>query len=354
MSKARVIVLSVVHQGLTKAEAARRLGVSWQWVHTLVERYRAGGLDALDVRSSRPHRSPHALDEDIRARILSLRRELGAQGLDAGPVTIAWHLAEGGRRVPSTSSIRRVLLAADLITPAPAKRPRSSLRRFAAEQPNETWQSDFTHWQLADGTDVEILNWLDDHSRRLLSCRALDRVTGTDVIDSFVECVNHFGVPTSTLTDNGVVYTARFVKGRNGFEQLLGALGVQQKNGHPNHPQTQGKIERFPQTLKRWLAQQPPARDLVALQAQLDVFSHLYNERRPHRALGRLTPSPAYAARPVAGPREGVAAHYRVRFDVVDRFGKVTLRHAGRMRHLGVGVAHATTRVIMGHRISVG
>ncbi len=100
---------------------------------------------------------------------MQLRVALIAAGRDAGPVTIAWHLAREGLHAPSTSTIRRILHAAGLITPEPRKRPRSSYIRFEAAQPNETWQSDFTHWRLADGTDVEILNWLDDHSRMLLS-----------------------------------------------------------------------------------------------------------------------------------------------------------------------------------------
>jgi transposase len=178
MSKARVIVLSVVHQGLSQAEAARRYGVSWRWVHTLVQRYHEGGLEAVDARSSRPRSSPQRTSEEVRTVILELRRELTRESLDAGPETIQWHLKERGYRVPSTSTIRRVLVEAGLVTPQPKKRPRSSLHRFVADQPNETWQGDFTHWQLRDGTEVEIINWLDDHSRFVLSMTAHARATG--------------------------------------------------------------------------------------------------------------------------------------------------------------------------------
>ena len=258
MSKAKVIVLSVVEQGLSKAEAARRYEVSWRWVHTLVQRYQADGLAGLEPRSRRPHSNPHATSELVRTRILELRHKLTIDGLDAGPATIAWHLAAEGLHPPALSTIRRVLHAEHLIVPEPRKRPKSSLRRFAAEQPNETWQSDFTHWPLADGTDTEILNWLDDHSRYLLACTAHPRVTGDLVVDTFTTCINTYGTPASTLTDNGSVYTSRFTGGRNAFEYLLHALGIQQKNGHPGHPQTQGKIERFHRTLKDWLAAQPP------------------------------------------------------------------------------------------------
>lgn len=348
MSKARVIVLSVVEQGLTKAEAARRFEVSWQWVHTLVQRYEVDGLAGLEPRSRRPRSNPNQTSEHVRTRIIELRQKLTIDGLDAGPVTIAWHLTAEGLPAPAPSTIRRILHAENLIVPEPRKRPRTALRRFAAEQPNETWQSDFTHWPLADGTDTEILNWLDDHSRYLLACTAHRRVTGDLVVETFTTCINTYGPPASTLTDNGSVYTSRFTGGRNGFEYLLHALGIQQKNGHPNHPQTQGKIERFHSTLKRWLATQPLATDLPTLQAQLDTFRELYNTARPHRALDRTTPHTAYHARPKARPAgTTIAGHYRLRFDHIGDNGKISLRRAGRMHHLGVGATHRGTPVLI-------
>jgi len=354
MSKAKVIVLSVVERGLTKAEAARQFGVSWRWVHTLVQRYEAGGQGALEPRSRRPATNPRSTPGSVRERVIELRRTLLAEHLDAGPATIAWHLrTEGIDPPPAISTIRRILTAAGLVAPEPKKRPRSSLRRFAAEQPNETWQSDFppqaggtpTYWTLADDTDAQILNWLDDHSRYLLSCTAHHVVTGKDVMETFTTTINTHGAPASTLTDNGMVYTTRLLKdpsARNGFEYLLAALGITQKNGAPRHPQTQGKIERFHQTLKRWLAGQPRPATITDLQAQLDTFAQIYNHQRPHRALDRQTPAQAYGARPKARPTLAPATgFYRVRHDHVGTNGKISLRRAGRMHHLGIGAAHA-------------
>jgi len=137
--------------------------------------------------------------------------------------------------------------------------------------------------------------------------------------------------------------------GRNGFEAELRRLGITQKNGKPNHPQTQGKVERFQQTLKNWLARQPAAATVAELQAQLDAFTSLYNTRRPHRSLAnRATPATAYQARPKAAPGDRSGdAHDRVRTDQVDTNGTVTLRHAGKLYHLGVGRTHARTRVLL-------
>jgi transposase InsO family protein len=262
-------------------------------------------------------------------------------------VTIAWHLGQEGVAAPSTSTIRRILHAAGLVVPEPRKRPRSSWIRFEAAVPNELWQSDVTHWRLSDGTEVEICSWLDDHSRYLLGCTAFGRVSGDDVVATFTAAGEANGWPAATLTDNGSVYTSRFTGGRNAFEYLLAYLGVRQKNGSPGHPQTQGKVERFHQTLKRWLGRQPVPRTLAELQAQLDAFRLAYDEHRPHRAIGRITPAEAYRATPRAHPAGRAATgHFRLRYDLVDRGGRITLRRAGRLHHLGIGAAHARRRVL--------
>ena len=150
-----------------------------------------------------------------------------------------------------------------------------------------------------------------------------------------------------------MVFTTRLSGGkggRNALEHELRRLGVKQKNGKPNHPQTQGKVERFQQTMKNWLRAQPhqPA-TLAELQALLDAFAGIYNTRRPHRSLpGRATPATAYAARPKASPGDRTAdTHDRVRTDRIDRTGLVTLRHNGRLYHIGIGRPHAGTRVLL-------
>jgi transposase InsO family protein len=347
MSKHRVVVVKIVAGQLTVTEAAEQYGLSRRQLHRLLARYQEGGLEAVDPRSRRPNSNPRSTPPEVVERIVQLRGELVGRGLDAGPVTIGWHLNREQLPVPSNATIHRILTRAGLVTPEPRKRPRSSYIRFEAAQPNETWQSDFTHWRLADGTDVEILNWLDDHSRLLLSCTAHTPVTGDDVVTTFLAATEQHGIPASTLTDNGRVYTARFGGGRNAFEHLLPVLGVKQKNGSPGHPQTQGKIERFHQTQKRWLTPQPTAATILELQAQLDHLRTEYNEHRPHRALDRATPAEAYHATPKALPAEGrLPDRYRLRYDRVDTDGHVSIRRAGRMHHLGIGRRHLGKRIL--------
>ena len=347
MSKHRVAVLKVVSSQSSVTAAAAEFGISRGHLHRLLRRYREGGLDAIDPRSRRPHTSPGRTPDTVRARIVALRTELTARGLDAGPATIAWHLEREGQSAPSTSTIRRVLHAAGLIVPEPHKRPRSSWHRFEASAPNELWQSDVTHWQLADGSEVEIIDWLDDHSRYLLGIAAFGRVAGDDVVATFTAAGTEHGWPVATLTDNGAIYTSRFTGGRNGFEYLLAYLGVRQKNGAQGHPQTQGKVERFHQTLKRWLGRGPAATSVAELQARLDAFRLAYNEQRPHRAIGRATPGEAYRATPKAtAPGASARGHFRLRYDIADKKGAITMRRAGRLHHLKIGATHARRRVL--------
>jgi transposase InsO family protein len=352
MSKARLVITAVVTEGRSQGEVARAYGVSQGWVSRLVARYRAEGEAAFEPRSRRPKASPGAISASTVGLIVGLRKDLAGAGLDAGPHTICWHLEHHHQITVSAATVSRYLTRAGLVTPDPAKRPRSSYLRFEAELPNECWQSDFTHYRLAGGADTEIVCWLDDHSRYLLHLSAHVRVTGPVVLAAFRAAVAAHGAPASTLTDNGLVYTTRFSgrPGRNGLETDLRRLGIKQKNGKPNHPQTQGKAERFHQTLKKWLAARPRQPATIAqLQALLDAFTVIYNHQRPHRSLPhRATPATIYAARPKAAPGQpGTASHDRVRADRVDADGKLTLRHAGNLYHIGIGRTHARTRVLM-------
>lgn len=345
----RVIARAIVEGGLSAAEAAARFGITRQWATTLARRWRTGGDAAVDPRSRRPHTSPGATPAEARALILRLREELTSSGLDAGAHSIHDRLIRLGATGPSVTTIWRILKAADVITAQPQKRPRSSIRRFEAAQPNETWQSDMTHWRLADDTGIEILSWLDDHARFLLRITCHPVVTAHTVTAEFTTAAHEHGLPASCLTDNGLIFTTRFAAGSGGpnhFEHVLARHGITQKNGHPGHPQTQGKIERFHQTLKRWLTAQPPALDLDELAAQLTVFRDTYNHDRPHRALARRTPAEAYRALPKATPtlHDG-ERHWRIRFDTIDTSGKVSLRWAGRLQHLGIGRAWKHTPI---------
>ena len=348
MSKAKVVILSIVHQGLSVTEAAAVHGYSRTHIYRLLERYNTGGIDAVEPRPPIAKSQPHKTPEPLREKIIELRTSLTEMGLDAGPISLQWYLQREGLPAPSTSTIRRILHQAGLIVAQPQEKPKSATLRFEAAQPNETWQSDVVHWYLENGTRIEILGWLDDHSRFLLSSTCHHSVTGQRVVDDFTKLISTFGPPYSTLTDNGQIFTSRSTGGKNAFEYLLAKHGIRQKNGRKNHPQTQGKIERFHQTLKQWLRAKPRPETLQELQQQLDQLRHHYNHTRPHRSLGGKTPHEAYESGIKATPDQPPITHaWRIRHDHVDKDGKVSLRRAGKMHHLGVGRTHRHTPVLI-------
>lgn len=347
---ARYVVEAVVREGRSYREVARAHGVSKSWVAKLVARYRAGGTEALKPRSKAPKRIPHKTSPELEDKIVALRKQLLEAGLDAGAATIQHHLAGVCDEVPSIATIWRVLRRGGFVVPQPHKRPRSSWIRFEASLPNECWQSDVTHWRLADETEVEICNFLDDYSRALIASRVFAVTTASAIVRLFRRAAKTWGFPASILTDNGCVYTAWHRGGATALETELLALGIEFKHSRPYHPQTCGKVERFHQTLKRFLAKQPAARTIAELQAQIDRFAVYYNDVRPHRAKGRMTPRAAFDSRDKARPSGAKIVRgkgVRVRQDRVDTGGKLTLRHAGRLHHIGVGRDHKGKRVIM-------
>jgi transposase InsO family protein len=342
VDKARYLVEAHLLEGRPVSELAAAHGVHRSWIYKLLARYREGGYAALEPRSRRPRSCPHQTPDDVVGAIVKLRKQLHAQGHDSGPVTIAYHLAQSMDGVPSISTIWRILRREGLIVPEPHKRPRSSLIRFQAELPNECWQTDVTHWQLADGAHVEILNFIDDHSRLILASRAFTRVNARDVVDVFHGAAQLHGLPASLLSDNGAIFTGAYRHGKVLLESELERLGILFKNSRPYHPQTCGKVERLHQTLKRYLAKQPPPATISELQGQLDTFAHYYNDIRPHRALEGRTPLQAYSARIKARPLDapGAPTHFRVRQDKVDKTGKVTLRYQSKLYKIGLGRAY--------------
>ena len=350
MGMAQLVVTAVLVEGRSKSEVARDYGVSRRWVITLVQRFLAEGEAGLQPRSRRPSRSPARVSGTVEDEIVKIRKELDELGHDSGAQTIAEHLQRRHGHSPAVSTIWRVLTRRGFVTPQPHKRPKNSFVRFQAEQPNERWQLDITHVQLADGSDVEVLNIIDDHSRLCVASHTRRVFKAADVLTSFDKAAATHGFPASMLSDNGAVFTGSYRGGgRVALELALAARGIGFTHSRPYHPQTCGKVERFHQTLKKHLKTRPPATSLHALQRQLDTFVDYYNSQRPHRAQGRRTPAEAFAARPRALPTGTPinTGHYRVRKDRLDTTGVVTLRHNSRLHHIGIGRRHAGRRVLI-------
>lgn len=345
------LVAAVTGGEINVAAFCREQNISRDTFYRWKARYRAKGLAGLEPRSSAPRTSPRRTPASVEDAVVALRKELDAAGLDAGAASIQWNLGSRGTKpVPSTATIWRILVRRGFVTPAPHKRPKASLRRFEASAPNELWQADATKWVIASG-QVEILNFLDDHSRLITGCRAVERATTENTWEAFSAAVAAWGLPRGHLSDNGLNFSGRLRGFEVSFEANLRAAGVRPITSRPFHPQTCGKVERFHQTLKRRLRRLPLAVDLAELQAQLDEFVAYYNAQRPHRGIGRATPLERWKSTPAAvslgvrlpGPGKGVTA-------VVDATGRLQVRpwiihvgavHAGRSARVMLDATHA-------------
>ena len=263
-----------------------------------------GPAAVLEPRSRRPRASPSKLTDEVKVRAVGVRAALEASGSDHGPISVHGKMrAMSLDPVPSTASLARIFREASVARLEPRKKPRAAWRRFVYPAPNACWQLDATEYVLARGRKCVIFQLIDDHSRYALTSHVAWSETAAAAIVMFDRAVSAHGVPQRLLSDNGLALNPS----RRG---LLGqlvvrvmALGVEPITGKPYKPTTQGKYERFHQTLFRYLNKQPLAADLAELQAQVDTFDHVYNTERPHQGLpGRVTPQVAWQARARAEP----------------------------------------------------
>ena len=296
------VVLAGDRGGQSVTAICRQFGISRQTFYVLQRRFDTEGVVGLLERSRRPVRSPGQTPADLEERIVGLRDELAAAGLDSGAQSIWFRLHRAGLSPPAVSTIHRVLRRHDRVVDAPAKRPRSSWTRFGFPRPNDCWQIDATSWWLADRTEVKIFRVLDDHSRLLLASRVAAGERAADAWAVMLTAFAAHGLPELVLSDNGTAFTGKSRGFATPFETNLRALGIRPITSRPYHPQTCGKNERSHQPLQRWLRARPPVGSIAELQRQVDAFDQIYNTARPHQALGGAYPAEAWAATERGGP----------------------------------------------------
>lgn len=337
---------AVTGEEVNVAAFCREHGMSRQTFYAWRRRYGDEGLAGLEARSSAPKSSPRRTPVEVEEAIVVLRKELQGAGLDAGAGTIQWHLGRRGMKaVPSVATVWRVLVRRGFVVPEPHKRPKASWRRFEAAAPNELWQTDATKWVIAIG-QVEILSFLDDHSRVVTACRAVMTATTHNTWETFCDGAQAWGLPTGQLSDNGLNFSGRLRGHEVVFEINLRAAGVRPITSRPYHPQTCGKVERFQQTLKKWLRRQPLAAGLAELQGQLDSFINYYNHQRPHRGIGRVTPIERWSASPkITNPGIALPAPHRTPTVMVDKAGLVRVKPW--VIHIGATHRGRTARVML-------
>ena len=278
-------------------------GISRKTFYAIRARTRTdGAAAALEPRSRRPRRSPTKITDEVKAQAVAVRAALESSGLDHGPISVHDKMrAMGLDPVPSIASLARIFREAGVARLEPKKKPRSAWRRFVYPAPNACWQLDATEYVLTGGRKCVILQLIDDHSRYAVASHVAWGETSEAAIAVFDKAVAVHGVPQRLLSDNGIALnpSRRGVLGQLVVHVM--ELGVEPITGKPYKPTTQGKNERFHQTLFRYLDKQPLVDSLTELQAQVDAFDHIYNTERPHQGLpGRITPRVAWEATPVA------------------------------------------------------
>jgi putative transposase len=263
-----------------------------------------GPAAVLEPRTRRPGSSPTKLSDEVKAQAIQVRAALESSGLDHGPISVHDKMrAMGLDPVPSVASLARIFREAGVARLEPRKRPRSAWRRFVYPAPNACWQLDAAEYVLTGGRKCVIFQLIDDHSRYAVASHVAWGETVMDAIRVVDKAIAEHGVPQRLLSDNGIALnpSRRGLLGQ--LVDHVSRLGVEAITGKPYKPTTQGKNERFHQTLFRYLDKQPLAATLAQLQAQVDAFDHIYNTERPHQGLpGRVTPLTAWEATAKAEP----------------------------------------------------
>jgi transposase InsO family protein len=342
------VMAFVADEPVNVAQVCRDCRISRKTFYKYVARCRVEGTAGFEERSRRPLTFPGAVAAEVEDAVVARRKELADDGHEHGATTIQYWLGKDRRfkgRVPSVATVHRILVRRGFVLPQPEKRPKSSWRRFEAPAPNEWWQVDSIDWVIATGL-VRVFNVLDDHSRLACRSRAVAEATSAEAWTTFCQAAQCWGLPAGVLSDNGLCFSGKLRGFEVLFEAKLRDAGVRPFTGRPYHPQTTGKVERFQQTLKKWLRRQDRrrglARDLAELQARLDEFCAYYNERRPHQGIGRVTPLNRWQASPASKPATEPLEHPtppRSQFHTatVNDYGSIVLHQVS----IGVGVEWA-------------
>ena len=281
-----------VRAGVPVTEVADRYGVSRQSVHAWLRRYRDEGPSGLADRSHKVQHHPWQIPAELESAICELRRKHSRWG----PKRLVFEMDRRGHGTVIRSTVYRVLVRNGLVEPKSRRRRRQDYKRWERPVAMQLWQLDVTASAfLADGREVKIVTGIDDHSRYCVIAKAVLRATARPVCQAFLDAVKTYGIPEEVLSDNGTVFTGRFIKPRPAevlFERICRENGITQRRTKPKSPTTTGKIERLHQSLQNELLNDHgPFNSLEELQSALDVWRQEYNTDRPHQSLDMAFPT---------------------------------------------------------------
>ena len=288
------IIRLVEQSHLPAKRTLATLGISRTTFYRWYDRYQTGGPEALEDRSSKPGHVWNRIPDEVRERVV----DLALDEPELSPRELAVHFTDTKKHFVSEASVYRILKAHDLITsPAFIVIKAADEFRDKTVRPNELWQTDFTYLKVIGWGYFYLSTILDDYSRYIIAWKLCTNMKAGDVTDTLELALEASGCDSATvrhkprlLSDNGSSYIS------HDLANWLGEQGMDHVRGAPNHPQTQGKIERWHQTLKNRILLENyylPG----ALETAVSAFVEHYNHRRYHESLSNVTPADVYFGR---------------------------------------------------------
>jgi len=311
----------------TMTALCRAYGISRDVGYKWLRRFEEGGRAALVDRPRVPRSNPRATPPEIVELILECRRRRGWGAKKIGPVLREKH---PDLVIPGTSTISGILKREGLTQPQRRRRtaPPRSQPFSECSAPNDVWCADFKgDFRLGDGTRCYPLTVCDAFSRYVICCQAYGEIRWKRVQKAYERSFREYGLPRAMRTDNGSPFASNGAGGLTRLSVWLVKLGIELERIDPGRPQQNGRLERWHRTLKAETGK-PPRKSPRAQQAAFDGFRLLFNQERPHEALGQIPPSRVYqpSTRPfpklVEGPQ--YPGHFEVR--KVSEIGQVRWR----------------------------
>lgn len=319
MKQRERFILDLESYQYTMTELCERYGISRKTGYKWADRYGEEGLAGLADRSRVPKSCPHTTAEELVKDLLELRRAHPSWG--PRKLLAFLHKRRPEESWPAASTVGGILKRHGLVEERPRRRRRPSAHpnRPAAQAaaPNEVWTSDFKgQFRTGDGRLCYPLTVADGYSRYLLGVQGLDSVSESQAWPVYERLFREYGLPQAIRSDNGSPFaSAQAVGGLSRLSVRWLKLGIRLERIEPGHPEQNGRHERMHRTLKQDTAR-PPAANRLAQQERFDQFRRIYNEQRPHEALGQQTPAELYRPSPRPYPSQLPEPEYPGHFEV--------------------------------------
>lgn len=302
----------------------REFGISRKTGYKLLSYYQSSGHEGLEPRSRRPKRVKNKTSKETEELLVKMRKLYPGWG---GEKLKKYLSKKGYKELPSEKTIDRILKRYGLITVEESEKHKP-WKRFEHENPNDLWQMDFKGHFATGEKQCYPLTLLDDHSRYSLLIKACADQRTLTVKSVLIEVFREYGLPERMTMDNGTPWGYSGKQLHTVFSAWLIRIGIKVSHSRPKHPQTQGKLERFHRTLKLELLKSYSFNNLKEAQEGFDWWRKVYNEERPHAAIGLDVPSDRYKPSDRCYPERLPAVEYEEGAIVrkVQKCGKINFK----------------------------